>query len=191
MTTPFDSEIRAALAGALGTAADAQKIHLPARYADASVHPPRGADSERAPGVRFGSLYGAPLVETVRVQNGWLLFTFSPAFYDALTMQINALLPLPASDGGSHAVNRMLVLARHGGSGCPDHPAFRRALLLAVCAHESRAAYLRAERAARTLFHTIPPRERAALLPLCGAFGGALARLLFSAARPADADLLL
>jgi hypothetical protein len=72
----------------------------------------------------------------------------------------------------------MLALARHPGSGCPPLDCFHRTLLLAVSAKGSRAAYQKAERAAETLFHTIPPKDRPLLFPSCGALGGALARLL-------------
>ncbi len=192
MTTSFDSEIRVRLADVLGGAflcpIDAKKIRLPARHADASVRPPQEADPERALGADFGSLYGAPLVESVHLVNGWLLFDFSPAFFGALAERVNALFPAPSSDGGRHAVNRMLALMRHGQAGCPDHPALHRALLLAICAHESRAAYRRAEHAAQTLFHSVPPRDRCALLSGCGALGGALARLLLSASGATGAD---
>lgn len=182
MIPSFDSEVRACLAGALGSAlgadVDARRICLPARHADASVYLPRGSDPARALGADCGALWGAPLVSGVCAVNGWLLFTFSDAFFTALIERINAALPPPRHDGGSHAVNRMLVLARHGGEGCPPIPAMRRALLEGICAGRSPAAFDRAARAAETLFHSIPPRERPALLDQSGALGGALARLL-------------
>lgn len=183
MVEPFDSEIRARMAEALGSAFGtiiaARRIHLPARAADASFRPPQGASPASVQPADFGALYGVPLVEQIRIVNGWLLFTFSGAFFDALAARVNETLPLPADDGGVYAVNRMLAIARHDGSGCPDVPAARRALLLAVTAHESRAAYRRATQAALTLFHNIPPRDRGALLSNSGALGGALARLLY------------
>ncbi len=185
MAEPFDSEIRARMAEALGSAfgmlIDARRIHLPARAADASFRPPQGASPSSVQPADIGALYGVPLVEQIRIVNGWQLFTFSGAFFDALTARVNEKLPLPAHDGGVYAVNRMLALARHGGSGCPDLPAARRALLLAVSAHESRAAYRRATQAALMLFHNVPTRERGALLSESGSLGGALARLLFAA----------
>jgi hypothetical protein len=183
MIPSFDSDIRGSLAGsvgrALGAAVGAETIRLPSRASDASLRPPRGTDPCAALSADFGSLWGAPLVETVRAVNGWLLFGFTPAFYDALVSQVNASLPLPEEDGGVYAVNRMLALARHTGGGCPNLTAARRALLLAVSAHRSPAAYQRALRAAETLFSSVPPRDRPALLSRSGALGGALARLLF------------
>ena len=85
---------------------------------------------------------------------------------------------LLTNDDGIHAVTRLLALGRHDGEGCPPLPAFRRALLEAVSVDQSPAAYRRAIRAAETLFHSIPPRERPALLNRCGAYARALARLL-------------
>lgn len=178
----YESEIRAQLAetlgGALGETPKARSIRLPARDAHASVHPPQNAAPSTLASLDFGCLYGAPLVEQIREVNGWLLFDFSPAFFSALVDEINLALPEPEAADETHAENRMRVLSRHSGAGCPDLPAFHRALLLALMTHESSAAYQRAERAASTLFHKIPARERPALLPQCGALGGALWRLL-------------
>lgn len=182
MTPPYERDIRnrlaEALGGALGQTPDAQRIRLPARMAHASFHPPQGADADRLATLDFGSLYGAPLVMAVRVVNDWLLFDFSPAFFAALTDEICRSRHTPDLSGETHAENRMRALSRHDGAGCPDEPAFHRALIEAVVAHESPAAYRRAERAALTLFHTIAPRERSALFSCCGALGGAIWRLL-------------
>ena len=182
MKPPYESEIRAQLVCVLGGALrqmpeDAQ-IRLPARDAHASFRPPQGADASALAALDFGSLYGAPLCDSVRVVNGWLLFDFSPAFCSAMVEHINRTLPEPTSEDETHAENRMRALARHSGEGCPDLTAFRRALVLALVAGESPAAYRKAERAALTLFHTIPARDRGALYTHCGALGGALWRLL-------------
>ncbi|MCE5190040.1 MAG: hypothetical protein LLF75_12790 [Eubacteriales bacterium] len=184
MISSFDREIRtqiaAALSGALGVAVETRSVRLPARQSDAGVSIPHGCDGARAQRADFGSLWGAPLVSSVHPFNGWLLFTFSDAFFDSLVARINASLPLPENDGGSRAVNRMLALGRHGGEGCPSVPALKRALLEALQAGRSPAAYRRAARAVETMFHTVPPRERPAILPRSGALGNALARLLGS-----------
>ena len=178
----FDREIRIrlaeALGGALGTAVSERAVRLPARSADASAHLPPGFDPVSALSADYGLLWGAPLVSNVRFENGWLLFTLSDALFDALVGQINATLPLPEDDDGEHALNRLLMLGRHGGEGCPALPSFRRALLDAICVNQSPAAYRRAVRAAETLFRPIPPRERPALLDCSGAYARALARRL-------------
>ncbi|MEA5047848.1 MAG: hypothetical protein VB034_04470 [Eubacteriales bacterium] len=185
METAFENEISPALALALSKALRvpfaAASIRLPAKRSDASAHLPHGAAAAPALCADYGKLYGVSLVERIRLVNGWLLFDFSDAFYQALVTRVNAALPLPLNDGSDHAVNRMLVLARHEGTGCPDGRAFHQALLEAVVASQSPAAYRRAARSAETLFHEIPPRERPAVLRCSGSLGGALARLLSSA----------
>lgn len=182
MKSRFESEIRGALIGVLNstlaTALDPKRIHLPAREAHASVRPPQGTDCEALLLLDYGMLYGAPLVKSVRCVNGWLLFDFSPAFFSALVGEINATIPEPDTFGETHAENRMRVLARHDGSGCPDLPALQNALIVAITAHESPAVYRRAAANAQSLFHAIPPRDRLALVSQCGALGGALWRLL-------------
>lgn len=182
MTPPYKSDIRAALSARLAEALcmeiDRTRVHLPARNAHASYHPPQNADFTALAALDFGLLYGESLVQRVCARNGWLLFDFSPAFFSALVEQINAGCSAPEDSAETHAQNRMAVLSRHGGTGCPNHPAFQRALLVALSANESAAAYRKAERAAETLFHTVPPCERAGLSAKCGAFGGAMLRLL-------------
>ena len=178
----YESEIRARLAvtlgGALGETPAARSIRLPARDAHASVRPQQTAALSALVSLDYGRLYGAPLVARVREVSGWLLFDFSPSFFSALVDEINASLPEPEAANETYAENRMRVLSRHSGLGCPDLPAFHRALVLSLVAGESPAAYRKAEHAAQVLFHTIPPQERIALLPRCGALGGALWRLL-------------
>jgi hypothetical protein len=182
MTPPYESEIRLrlseCLALALGETIDSARVHMPAREAHASFRPPHGADLSALVALDFGTLYGAPFIERVRVVNGWFLFDFSSAFFSALVERICDELPAPTQEEETHEQNRMRVLERHGGSGCPDDPAFTRALLFALTAHKSRAAYHKAEQAAEALFHKIPPRDREKLITTCGAFGGAMLRLL-------------
>ena len=158
----------------------AARIHLPARNAHASIRLKQGADASALEKLDFGDLLGAKLVDSVRVVNGWLLLDFTPAFFSALVDDINLALPAPTCALETHAQNRMYALCQHTGNGCPNVPAFHRAVLSALVAHESRASYHRAELAAETLLHSIPPRERPALLARCGALGCALWRLLSS-----------
>jgi hypothetical protein len=182
MTSPYESEISehlsARLAEALGAQIAPARIHLPARDAHASIRPPQDTDTSALTAQDFGELYGAPMVSELRAVNGWLLFDFSNAFFSALVGRICAELPAPEHEEETHAQNRMRALARHTGSGCPDDPAFERALLLALTAHKSRAAFQKAEQAAEALFHKIPPRERAELFSECGAYARAILRLL-------------
>ena len=182
MKPPYESEIRAQLVRVLGVtlreAPDARSLRLPARDAHVSFRPPQGADPGSLTALDFGTLYGVPFVARVRVVNGWLLFDLSPAFFSALVDEINQSYPTPEFANDTHAENRMRLVSRHLGTGCHNIASFHRALMLALAAHESAAAYARAERAALSLFHEIPPRDRPALLSDCGAFGGAMLRLL-------------
>lgn len=177
-----ESEIRAAIAGTLSRASglcfDPGGVHIPARHAAASVHLPIGPAAFAVSPADFPALFGAPLVSGCRTVNGWLLLDFTDLFYDALVRR--TIKSLPDADFGIRdpAINRMLVLARHGGSGCPRVPSLQRALLLALSAQKSAAAFRRASRAAETMLHALSPRERPALLDKCGALGNALARLL-------------
>ena len=103
---------------------EARSLRLPAREAHLSFHPPHGVDPSPLAALDFGSLYGAPLVERVRVVNGWLLFDLSPAFFTALVEEINRSCPAPELAHETHAENRMRIVSRHDGAGCPDLPSF-------------------------------------------------------------------
>jgi len=185
MVNEFENEIRFILAEAASIAYscrfDETRVHLPARHAAASLRLQNGTPDSPVQAIS-ARLYGVELIESCRVVNGWLLFELTQEFYGALTEHVNAELPPPASDLGRHAINRMLVLARHGGTGCPNIPALQRALLLCVCAGKSRASLLQAERTALRMFHSIDPKERPALLEQSGALGNACSRLLTDAA---------
>lgn len=184
MSNAICTDIRLALAGALGRSgipAAADAIRLAPRHAAASVRLPEGADASRLRPDAFPPLYGAPLVSDLRLVGGWLLLDWSDAFCDALVCTARETLPPVSDDGGDHAVHRMLLLSRHGGDGCPRVPSMRRALWLACRAGERIAAYREACRAIETMFHSVPPRERPALLVDSGAFGDACARLLVTA----------
>ncbi len=185
MTNAICTDLRRALADALAGALeipfDAEAVRMPARRAAASIRPPEGTDISRIRADAFPFLFGAPPVSAVRTANGWLLLDFSDSFYDAFVRRACETLPAVRFEGSDHAVNRMLVLSRHGGAGCPRVPSVQRALLLAVCAGESAAAYRKAAHALETMLLSVPPRERPALILVCGAFGNAAARLLSAA----------
>lgn len=183
MSRTLENEIRGALSSAAlsaGVCLPAAAFRIPARGADAGARLPDGATLSREP---EAVLFGAPLVKRTRVTGGWLLVDFSGAFYDALALQALETIPAVQDAAQEHAVNRMLVLSRHGGSGCPRVVSLQRALLLCTLAHQGGAACARAERAAETMLHAVPPRERPALIETCGALGGACAKLLSSAKR--------
>ena len=182
MSQPFGSEIRRSIAEAAsracGVALPAGAVRIPARQALASLRLPEGAP---APENVQTALYGAPLLKSARFVNGWLLFDFSDAFFDALAAETVRRLPPVPDPLASHAVNRLTALSRHGGEGCPRVPSLQRALFLCAFSGESAAARRRAERAAEAMFHPVPPNERPALLETCGMLGEACARLLAAA----------
>lgn len=182
MSQPFGSEIRRSIAEAAsracGVPLPAGAVRVPARQALASLRLPEGAP---APENMQTALYGAPLLETARFVNGWLLFDFSDEFFDALAAEAVRRLPPVPDPLASHAVNRLTTLSRHGGTGCPHIPSLQRALFLCAFSGESAAARFRAERALEGMFHAVPPSERPALLEKCGLLGEACARLLAAA----------
>jgi len=186
MSHALDSEIRAAIAGALsgetGVFFDADDVHLPSRVSAASVHIPGRLPARGFSAAIFPALFGAPLATACRMRGGWLLIDFSDSFYDALVARVHAVLPPASGIMETHAINRLSALARHGGSGCPRVPSFQRALLLSLSAQKSPGAYTRASRACEAMVRSIPPRERPALIGQSGALADAMARLL-SAAR--------
>lgn len=179
MEHALNSEIRQSLAEAAsracGTALSAGAVRVPARRAFASLRLPEDAPLRRD---AQGDLFGASFIKETRLINGWLLFDFSDAFFDALTAEALRRLPPTANPLQSHAVNRLLALSRHGGAGCPRVPSLQKALFACAFAGESPAARRRAEEAVEAMFLPVLPRERPALLADCGALGDACARLL-------------
>jgi len=182
MSQTLENEIRSALSASVvfpdGTHPSDAAFCMPARHAAASLRPPPGTLASCAPAAGF---HGAPLLQDARMAGGWMLFDFSGAFYDALTQRALETLPAAGYAMQDHAINRMFVLSRHGGGGCPRVPSVQRALLLCVLAHQSAAAYARAAHAVKSMLYSVPPRERPALMETCGALGGACARLLSAA----------
>lgn len=164
----------------LGTGLPPERVKVPARGAEAGVALPvtSGGTACRVPEPEdFPYVCGICAIGTVRYENGWFLFTVSDAFLDLLIASAKDL-PLPEGDGGKLALNRLLLLGRHGGSGCPESKTVREALWLCACAAEGRTAPARAERAVLTMFRDVPPKQRPALYGLCGEAALAAYRLL-------------
>lgn len=185
MSHAIDSEIRSVIADTLssetGVIFDAGGVHLPSRNSAASIHIPYWLPTRSFPVGIFPALFGEPFVSATRTTGGWLLIDFFDSFYDALVDRIRVVLPASRSGMENHTINKLTVLARHGGTGCPHIASFQRALLLSLSAQKSPGAYASACRACERLWNPIPPRERPALIEQCGALSDALARLLFSA----------
>lgn len=186
---PLCGSIAAGLTRVLGEAVAPSAVHIPARDAAASsaVAISRGLDAEAlcvrlgsARGAAFPPVFGVAPIRAVRARNGWLLFDLTDALYTAAVRHVLSALPPAAGDCGKHTLNRMLALARRGGTSCPAIPAVQRALLLALGAPISPAARAQAERALLSMAHGLPPRERPALLARCGGVGDAAARILYA-----------
>jgi len=145
-----------------------QHIHIPAR-SDAVGSPIAVSYALDADALAkslmpesFLPYLGVDPVSAVRAENGWLLFTLSNALYSAAVDMIRSELPAPAHDCSSLALNRMMALAKKGGTGCPNDPAVERAFLLTLLLTDDArpAAIDRAESALLSMLHHLPPRER-------------------------------
>ena len=134
-------------------------------------------------------LLGVPLVAKTNLQAGHACFRFTDEAYRAMTAHIISSapaprLPDPARDPVPYAIARMLMLARKGGPpGCPDDPACRAALWLALGipdlqGNRQENRRLEAARALTGLMDGRPASERLALGGALGALGACSARLL-------------
>lgn len=173
---------------ALGREIGPERVRVPARGAEAGLALWEPADLAAwhargetvTPSELFNAVCGADAILSLREENGWLLFGLSDAFYDALIAWAREL-PLPKDDMGSLALNRMLVLKRHGGVGCPHAGSIRNALWLTACAYEGLTALSRAEEALLSMWDGIVPAERAEIMNGCGEMADAACRLLCGA----------
>ena len=149
-------------------------VRIPARHAACSVYLPEPVVlSPEA----FPELLGVPAVREAVWQKQWLLVSFTDVFYDACVCETAASLPLPADDRGSHALNRMLALARQGGAGCPDIEGVRRALWLLLGAAYGYTNANAAARAWTRMLYALPVRARMEARRTCGPMADASARL--------------
>ena len=150
------------------------------------------------------TLLGVPLVACVYENGGHLLFRLTDAFYTALLREVLMVYPPapPLSAGEElppearhihYAQRRMWMLARYaeGEVCCPTVPAIQRALFLSAGVGERldhpRALQLRLEEASTaltTMFHTVLPHERSALMRESAFVGEAAARILFACLYP-------
>ena len=101
-------------------------------------------------------LYGAPLLQNVRAENGWLLFDLHAAAFDAYA----ARLPREFTHGTAYADRRMELLLRHGDAPTPDCPAILRATLNASFASRRGRWTKEEERAVLSMTHTLSGMER-------------------------------
>ena len=135
-------------------------------------------------------LLGAPLIDTVEAENGYLNFYFSTAAYDAILAHMLEELPparplkLPQNEV-DYACWRMYMLAHKGSSPFPDDPCVKKAMWLTFGITErlsdARLLKLRKEDAARSLLSMsrhLPPQERPILQNRCGSVAHCALRLL-------------
>lgn len=138
----------------------------------------------------FGTLFCVPFVETVRAENGHLLFDFTADFYTAAmahTLETYPPVPdLPIPENRvEYALWRMRMLSRKGEHACPNDSSVQAALFLALGiperANDERLMRLRltdTAEAVLSMSHHLPPAERPALLNRCGSVAEAVQRLL-------------
>jgi len=124
---------------------------------------------------------GAPLLKTVRAENGWILFVFTDAFYTALCKAIiqTAYSPARAGDEAQlYLVNRLRIWARRGPAPCPAEPNVQRALWIAFY-DSARFGRLQgdAQRAVLSMTHHADGLARIALEGALGSVAAALLHL--------------
>lgn len=135
--------------------------------------------------------YGEPLIDSIFCSRGHLCFVLTKRFYNAAVKRVIASYPLPPlipnpSGAAQYACDRMLMLARKSGSGCPDNPPARRALWLAFgipeaagCPRRLRSRLNEAAEALLAFPRSVAPRMRPHLANESGEAAGCAARLLW------------
>lgn len=114
---------------------------------------------------------GASILEAMTEKNGWLLFTFSPAFWEKL-LALGQSLP-PASPQ-TYWGNRLHMLSRKGAAPCPRDPQVQETLLLAFWAWGTERYPKNLPQKLLTLTHASPPTYRLFLESQCGSVARAL-----------------
>lgn len=113
-------------------------------------------------------------VRDVRAENGWLLFSLSPAFYEALTEKAAALDRVPGTD---YVSLRMQMLMRKPPAPCPNHPNVHLALLRSLFADGRGRFTPEDDRAVLTMTHGEKGMARITLENNCGTVARALLML--------------
>ena len=77
-----------------------------------------------------------PLLAGISEKNGWLLFSFTNAFYERACELLWEAKGESKEKEETYLGSRLRILARHGRAPCPPDPQVQRALWLAIhCAH--------------------------------------------------------
>ena len=163
-----------------GKTVPAGSVRIPSREADVSCpcFVNGGPDVQQTVRELENSLI--PEVAGIREKNGWLLMDLSPQFYDS------AVRSLAETEGRvvteTYCYQKMRMLTRYPGKGCPCNRDVQRALLLALVASEepSGAHLEQAERALLTMAYPTEPEKRTELLSCCGDVARAAINLLYA-----------
>lgn len=184
---------------AIGIPGEEARIQCPAKYSPAASSAAKSvqADAEawcaalnrrivEAPVL----IFGAPLIDVVEAEGGFLNFYFTIEAYDAIVNHMLLELPpagelAPPADEVGYVCWRMAMLTRKGPSPVPDDPVVKKALWLTFGITErlgdERLLALRKSDAARALLslsRNLPPRERPAFQNRCGSLAECALRLL-------------
>lgn len=119
-------------------------------------------------------LWGISPIENMAVENGWLLFTLSPAFFIALCERAAKLERTPGTDYPSL---RLRMLARKPASPCPDCERVHAVLLRCVFADDRGYFTAEDDRAVLTMTHCERGLRRIELERSCGTVAQALLML--------------
>lgn len=114
---------------------------------------------------------GVPLLEGVEEKGGWLLFAFTPAFFEKL-VALGKSLP-PASPNTCWG-NRLHILTRKGNAPCPEDFGVRQTLFLAFWSRSTGKYPPNLPQRLLTMTHIAPPAARLELEKNMGAVARAL-----------------
>ncbi len=118
------------------------------------------------------TLLGAPLVERVSAQNGWLLLWLTAQSLDAYA----AALPASFVHGDAYVDRRLAILLRHGDAPCPKDERVEAVVWRTVFAARDGAWTSDTEKAVLTVSHALDGQAR---IDLEHAMGGVARILLY------------
>ena len=157
-----------------------EKLSLLPEKADISFCTGVHTDTQALAGILDAKKAGFPVPEGIsRVTSDgiWILVEFGEGFYrKILHSYAKPLARETVLD--SYALQRMKMLARYPAHSCPENPAVRRALYLALIAGETGKRREEAERNLLEMCSSVPPEKRQELCRTCGDVARAAIELL-------------
>lgn len=114
---------------------------------------------------------GVPLLEKVEEKGGWLLFAFTPAFFEKLVALGQSL---PSAPPSTYWGNRLHLLTRKGKAPCPENFGVRQTLFLAFWSWGTGKYSPNLPQRLLTMTHIAPPAARLELEKNMGAAARAL-----------------